>query len=450
MNKKKKIILISSIIILILIIIAAICLCLLNKKDKTYTVSFNINDDTSLEPIIAKENEEITLPKDLEMDGFIFNGWFLNDELVSSPYKVTSDVTLVAGWISVDSTAFEISINPNNGNEIIPILVAEGDKLSKPEEPKKENFKFVGWYLNDTEYDFNQEVKESFTIIAKWKEDKKDENKTEEVKGNDVSVEGISLNKTSLSLNKGNTETISATVSPNNASNKNITWTSSNTTVATVDGNGKITGTGKGNTTITATSSNGKTATCAVTVSVPVESIKITSSSTHNHINYNGTVKSITLTATITPSDAADTVEWSVPNEGGQSGALTATRNGNTITITARSGGAEGNMNIIAKAGGKEASYTIYKEPQLSISASGSTSVAYNQSLVINSNQSVTNWDVGSLSSNGLITINTKGNTSMKFTNTNQRTHQEGGIIKATTAAGQTAQITVNLTAKSN
>ncbi|CAN4050768.1 AP2 domain-containing protein, partial [Dysosmobacter welbionis] len=56
-----------------------------------------------------------------------------------------------------------------------------------------------------------------------------------------VSVTGVSLNKTSLTLTEGSTSQLTATVEPNNATNRNVTWSSSNSKVATVDGNGKVT-----------------------------------------------------------------------------------------------------------------------------------------------------------------------------------------------------------------
>ena len=81
-----------------------------------------------------------------------------------------------------------------------------------------------------------------------------------------VAVTGVSLNKTTLDLSKGATTTLEATISPSNASNKNVTWTSSNTSVATVS-NGTITGVAVGTTTITVKTVDGnKTASCSVSV----------------------------------------------------------------------------------------------------------------------------------------------------------------------------------------
>ncbi|MBQ2675079.1 MAG: InlB B-repeat-containing protein [Prevotella sp.] len=81
-----------------------------------------------------------------------------------------------------------------------------------------------------------------------------------------IHVSGVTLDKTSLTLNQGASETLTATVAPSNALDKSVTWSSSNTSVATVS-NGKVTAVGAGTATITVkTNDGGKTASCNVTV----------------------------------------------------------------------------------------------------------------------------------------------------------------------------------------
>ena len=85
-----------------------------------------------------------------------------------------------------------------------------------------------------------------------------------------VTVTGVTLNKSSLTLVEGSSETLTATVSPDNASNKAVSWQSSATDVATVDGNGKVTALKAGAATVTVTTAEGgKTASCQVTVTRP-------------------------------------------------------------------------------------------------------------------------------------------------------------------------------------
>ena len=86
-----------------------------------------------------------------------------------------------------------------------------------------------------------------------------------------INVTGVSLNKTSTSLEVGATETLSATVAPSTATDKTVTFASSDAEVATVDNTGKVTAVKAGNADITVTTKDGsKTAKCAVTVTEPV------------------------------------------------------------------------------------------------------------------------------------------------------------------------------------
>lgn len=89
-----------------------------------------------------------------------------------------------------------------------------------------------------------------------------------------VSVTGIVLDKTQISLVAGDSETLVATVLPEDATNRNVSWSSSDPAVATVDG-GTVTAVAAGEAVITVTSEDGgKTAECAVTVSAPGVSIE--------------------------------------------------------------------------------------------------------------------------------------------------------------------------------
>lgn len=85
-----------------------------------------------------------------------------------------------------------------------------------------------------------------------------------------VSVTGVSLNKKVLSLTGGESETLIAIVSPENATNKAVTWKSNNTNVATVDNDGKVIAIKEGTATVTVTTVDGKfTDTCEVSVACP-------------------------------------------------------------------------------------------------------------------------------------------------------------------------------------
>jgi hypothetical protein len=82
-----------------------------------------------------------------------------------------------------------------------------------------------------------------------------------------VSVKSVELDKTTLELKEGESQQLVATITPSNATNKDVTWTSSDETIATVDENGNVTAVKAGEATITVTTANrNRKATCAVTV----------------------------------------------------------------------------------------------------------------------------------------------------------------------------------------
>ena len=90
---------------------------------------------------------------------------------------------------------------------------------------------------------------------------------TKTITVNPVSVTSVSLSETSATLRVGKTLTLIATVLPNNATNKNVTWSTGSSAIATVSNSGVVTGVGAGTTNITVTTADGsKTARCSVTV----------------------------------------------------------------------------------------------------------------------------------------------------------------------------------------
>ena len=155
-----------------------------------------------------------------------------------------------------------------------------------------------------------------------------------------VEIEKVELNQTTLNLNVGEEKMLTVTITPSDA-NQTVAWESSNEAVATVK-DGTVTGKTAGTATITATAKDGgKTATCAVTVSNPkVEIEKVELNQTTLNLNV-GDEK--TLTVTVTPSDANQTVTWKSSNETVatvKDGTVTGKTAGTaTITATAQDGG---------------------------------------------------------------------------------------------------------------
>ncbi|HIR29763.1 MAG TPA: Ig-like domain-containing protein [Candidatus Coproplasma stercorigallinarum] len=168
-----------------------------------------------------------------------------------------------------------------------------------------------------------------------------------------IVVTGITIDKTIATVEEGATVTLTATVTPGNATDKTVTWSTSNEAIATVSG-GVVTGVKAGEVTITAKAGD-KSATCTVTVTAkqgtedpedPIAVEGITLDKTTATVEEGATV---TLTATVTPDNATDkTVTWSTSNE------TIATVSGGVVT-----GVKAGEVTITAKAGDKSATCTV-------------------------------------------------------------------------------------------
>lgn len=151
-------------------------------------------------------------------------------------------------------------------------------------------------------------------------------------------VTGVNLDQTAISLAVGGTAALNATITPANATNQNLTWSSDNTNVATV-ASGTVTAVGTGSTNITVTTEDGQyKAVCAVTVTQPVTGVTLDPTSLSLF-----TGDTATLTATVQPANATNkNVTWSTSDATVatvQDGTVTAVAAGTaTITVTTTDG----------------------------------------------------------------------------------------------------------------
>ena len=156
-------------------------------------------------------------------------------------------------------------------------------------------------------------------------------------------VTGVSLSTDILTLEEGGTANLTATITPANATNQNVTWSSNAPSVATVNSSGNVTAVAPGTATITVTTEDGtKTASCTVTVTVPVTGVTLSQSQAR--LYYNGTPNTFTLAATVAPGNATNkAVTWTSSNSAvatvDGNGTVTAVAPGTaTITVTTADG----------------------------------------------------------------------------------------------------------------
>lgn len=259
-----------------------------------------------------------------------------------------------------------------------------------------------------------------------------------------VAVTGVTLNETELTLEEGETADLTATIAPENATNKNMTWTSSDPDTATVDENGHVTAKKAGETpaviTVT-TEDGGKTATCKVTVNEKtvtppdepaVTGVTITSEVTTVKVN-----ETITLTAKVeVVGDMATTVKWTSSNTD------CATVDESTGEVT---GVAKGTATITATATADEtkfASCTVTVTDDTTPPEQEKPSIELNQTTL-----TLTLQEGVEVTETLIATTKNAGEAAVSWSSSNEAVATvENGTVKALTAGNTTitAQITVD------
>ena len=292
-------------IALVMVCLLVVCIIALfvfkndNASDKTdayYTISFNSAGGNNVGNQTVFEGGMVVEPKDPVKDGYVFLGWYVDEELFDFSMKIDGNLVLEARWEKI-------------GDEDVSIEGTDDNDDSSME---------------------NDDDDEKPTTTDK------------------VNVSDIMVNKTSLTLDVGGSYKLVATVKPNNATDKKVTWTTSNSKVVTVK-NGEVKAIGEGSAVITAIA-GGKSVKCSVTVNkvkddtVAVTSITVNKTSLTLNVGDNET-----LVATINPENATDKkVSWSSSDTGVvtvSNGEVKAVGSGNAV-ITVSAGGKSVKCNI--------------------------------------------------------------------------------------------------------
>lgn len=472
-NKKTIIAIISAIVLIAIIAIVAI---IIMKNNKKYTITFDTQGGNTIEAIKVKVNETLVLPKNPEKEGYIFLHWVdEEDKPVSNNFKVTKDMKLIAKWAEPTQELITVSFDTDGGSKIEDIVLIKGEPLKLPDNPIKDGYIFKNWVSKDEipVYD-DALLSEDIVLKAIWEKEEKKKEQTTTTNKNDkipqtpsqgnqneqptptptpenqnVEVTDISLNKNSLGLIIGNSDTLTANITPSNATNKSVTWSSSNSSIISVDNSGKVTAKAIGSATITAKTANGKEASATVTSDVK----NITLTVGNQTISKYGTITSTNITVNIDANgyNVPDSlITWSAPDTSGYTAPAYMSTNGKTATVTARdvwSGTAS--VPITVKINNKQVKTTIYVESAINISNLSNGINSYERdgklyctfrgekSLHLQSNIDVT-WQY-SKSSPVIAGIEGEDNRNLKLSV--QYVSQNGLNIKARSKAGQVKEI---------
>ncbi len=234
-NKKRKIVIVSLIIVLIVGVLIGGYFVLNNKKtnksvEKEYTLYLKINplikvkfketgtscnkkDNKKNCQNLTNEVYEITslnddgkkiienidikgksitdiltiLLKKARENGFIFEEYtVISDYEYFDKIKSTIDDTATANivfkknitdeYIIEEYDKYVVTFNTDGGNSIDAISVEKNKTISRPNDPTKSGYKFIGWYLNDEMFDFSTKIEKNITLVAKWEQEESNTN----------------------------------------------------------------------------------------------------------------------------------------------------------------------------------------------------------------------------------------------------------------------------------
>lgn len=161
---KKRIIVISCFVVLFII---SIIMSLVYYNDKHSVLFETGTDETILTQYVGK-NETANKPYEPTKEGYIFKEWQLNGKKYDFNNIVEKDLVLTAKWIKEEYIT--ISFNTNSDYNIKPIKILKGDTIDELPISNKENYEFIGWYLNNNLYS-NEEIYSNITLDAYYKND---------------------------------------------------------------------------------------------------------------------------------------------------------------------------------------------------------------------------------------------------------------------------------------
>lgn len=320
--------------------------------------------------IIALENDKLTLDATLVETGKAADAKAVGDKITLVKSDLKKEIDSKSN-VEVDAT-LSISGKAADAKSVGTAIAAIKPGLSDDEKQLLLSILGAAAYASENAASDYAELK------ALWQ-------------GGDIAVASITLSSSALTLAKGDTAALTATIKPANATDKTIVWSVNPTGVVTVT-DGNITADAVGNCVITATCGS-KSASCNVVVqAAAVPATKVELNKTALTLTEGG---SETLTATVTPADSTDNVVWSVSPSGYATvtdGVVSAVNAGN-CTVTATAGSASATCTVTVNAAVIAVQSVSLNKSTLTLTEGGSETLTATVSPTNATNKTVT-WSV--------------------------------------------------------
>lgn len=234
-GKKRTIIIVIGVVLIIACLVAYFIFA--NKK---YTVTFDSDGGSVVEKQIVKKGEKVNKPTDPTRDGYIFIEWDLGSSIYDFSAKVTKDMTLKAIWKEQEggNITYVVNFNTDGGNSVSNQIINKDGTITKPQDPVREGYKFLGWYSNNVLFDFNTPVTANLELVAKWEkvEDNSTTSTTTTTKKNDTT--STTTKKTTTTTTTKKNDTTSSTTTKKTTTTTKKTTTEVKKYTVTFDSNG--------------------------------------------------------------------------------------------------------------------------------------------------------------------------------------------------------------------
>lgn len=131
-----------------------------------FTLTLDFGDSKQDVKVYAGKLEK---PQDPVREGFVFVRWELDGEAFDFNNPIDSNLVLKAVW---EVQTFEVSFDSNGGSDVANQTTDYGKSVSRPTNPTRGGYTFVGWFIDDVEYDFSKPIDSDIKLVAKWEEEK--------------------------------------------------------------------------------------------------------------------------------------------------------------------------------------------------------------------------------------------------------------------------------------
>ncbi len=234
---------------------------------KKYKVTYEFIGDVIPENATAPEmaeyisGSEVRVEDNSSADGYVFSGWSTQDnaDITDGKFTINNDVHFVGSWYKLYNVTYEYEGEVPEGAPALPLKESykAGENVGVKDVPAVEGYKFIGWTTTDAQAEDGNFTMPEKDVVLKGRFEKIV-----------VDVEDVIIPEESIELEIGGNDKIEVTVTPDNATNKEVTYESSDENVVKVDENGNLEAVGEGTATITVTSKDDPTKKDTITVTV--------------------------------------------------------------------------------------------------------------------------------------------------------------------------------------